>query len=557
MALFVNILGDGPSCNGDARRLVRSHVMKDFRQKEREAARQKWNAVSKDMANMACDPAKSQFILLDHSGPSNRVICGHTSDPPMPPEDIADSRRAPPVCERPVSESRPVSKSPKPRHAPRTLRRKDIPSTYPDVSRNSQPTAQSCKTYLTETINSTIRSPEAYRQQLMLTFLALHFSAAMPNLHLAYPKMQARLKSPQTSILTLATDAVLLHALAVSKQDDSLLWESRRKNNAAIAGLRASLLDSRDCASDEILLTTDALAFFDAGSSTAWRHHANGLAALIQARGPRIYDTMGLLLHAPALQLLMDALLWCRPFVFAEEQWLRAMLPTCQTRMSRLLYLGCQIPDVVKRTDEYLSHEESLRATVDFDSLMDAITALHRSLQDWLSNWYLADFPSKPPYTSTTAHTEPLNVGLPTTLDSPPLPDIYNFPSLREAFAHNIFWTLLLTLRQAQYRLSASSRTTTTTSTFTAQQIAATEAAASLIRSAPFILRNVAGLPGGLACSAGPLIVGARWYAGCDGEEERRCREWCERTVEVLTEGGQRPAGWITRSCAAWITAAL
>jgi hypothetical protein len=412
--------------------------------------------------------------------------------------------------------------------------------------------------YLTAHIIDTLRSPEAYRQQLMLPFLELHYSSAMPDLHLAFPKMQARLKSSRTSILTLATDAVLLHALAVSKKDDSLLWAARRRNNEAIAGLRTSLRTSQGCTSDEMLLTTDALAFFDATSSTAWRHHANGLGALMRARGPRIYETMGLLLHAPMLQLLMDALLWRSPFVFGEEQWLSAMLPTCQTRMSRLLHLGCQVPDIVKRTERHLSQDEDARAPSDFDSLIDSIAALERHLQDRLSDWYLTDFQSKPAYTTTTttAHGELLDVGLPSPLHPPLLCDTYTFPSLREAFAHNIFWTLLLTLQQARHILHSTSPSTPPT-TLTAYRKAATSTANSLLRTAPYILRNVASLPGGLACSAGPLILAARWYATCDGEEERKRREWCEEIVEVVTEGGERPAGWITRSCAAWITAAL
>lgn len=555
MALFVNILGDRPNCDGDARRLVRSHVMKDFRQKEREAARQNWRAATAVMADMSCDSKKSQFIRLDHGRRGARRSRGQTSDYSSPPEDIPRSSRLPTACDKTMSKSRPVSKSPKPRNALRRPRRKDITLTHSAVSRSCPPAAQSCKTYLTETINNTIRSPEAHRNQLMLTFLALHFSAAMPNLHLAFPKMQARLKSSRTSILTLATDAVLLHALSVSQKDDSLLWAARRKNNAAIAGLRSSLRTSQDCATDEILLTTDALAFFDAGSTTAWRHHAHGFAALMEARGPRIYDSIGLLLHAPVLQLLMDALLWRGPFVFGEEQWVRAMLPTCQTRMSSLLSLGCQVPDLGKRTEEYLSQDEAVQATSNFDSLLDSISALERSLQDWLSEWYHAEFPNKTPYTTTTAHTETIAIDLPTTLSPPPLPNTYTFPSLREAFAHNIFWTLLLAVRQARYCLSAI-LPSTSESILTASQSAASEAAASLLRTAPFILRNVTGLPGGLACSAGPLIVAGRWYALC-GEEGEGLREWCDGVVKVLTEGGERPAGWITRSCAAWITAAL
>jgi hypothetical protein len=280
-----------------------------------------------------------------------------------------------------------------------------------------------------------------------------------------------------------------------------------------------------------MLLTTDALAFFDATSSTAWKHHANGLAALIETRGPRIYDTMGLLLHAPMLQLLMDALLWRGPFKFGEEQWLTAMLPTCQTRMNRLLYLGCQVPDVVKRTDKYLSQAQDVQGTTDFDSVMDSITALERNLHDWLSDWYLADFQSKPPYTNTTtttatARAEALDVGLPSPLHPPPLSGHTNSPS-------------------------------TPATTLTASLQATTSTANSLLCTATFVLRSVVSLPGGLACSAGPLIVAGRWYAFCDREGERQCREWCEEIVEVVIEGGKRPAGWITRSCAAWITAAL
>lgn len=564
MAVFVNILGNAPGYDDDAQRLVRSHVMKDYRQKEREAARRKWKAATKVMANMSCRPGNSQFILLDHGGLGTgepRRPHGQDSGSPALLEEVLGSSQARTECDKPISKSRHVIKSPKPCDKRSSHRRRAIQATKFDAFETSTPAAQGRKEYLTETINDTVRSPDAYRQQLMLPFLELHYSSSMPNLHLAFPKMQARLKSPQTSILTLATDAVLLHALAVSRKDESLLWAARRKNNAAIAGLRSSLHALADCASDKMLLTTDALAFFDAGSSTAWRHHANGLAALIRARGPRIYDTIGLLLHAPVLQLLMDALLWRGPFVFGEAQWLGAMLPTCQTRMSRLLCLGCRVPGVVERTERYLSEDESLRARSDFDTLLDSISNLERSLQDWLSDWYGAESQDKAPYTTittTTAHTEPLNINLPTPPSPPPLPETYTFPSLREAFAHNIFWTLLLTIRQARYQLHAS-RASTSISALAAQQTAtsASSAADALVRAAPFILRNVASLPGGLACSAGPLIVAGRWYAVCDGEREKDCKSWCEQMVEVLTEGGERPAGWITRSCAAWITAAL
>lgn len=557
MALFVNILGDRPSHDGDARRLVRSHVMKNFRQKEREASRLKWKDVSQMMANMSCDPGKSQFIRLDHGGQGRRESRGRTSDCATPPEDILDSSQAHTAREKPIAISRHVSKSPHSRNERRISRPKAICSSHPDATESPTFTAQNCKMNLTESMSGTLRSPEAYRQQLMLPFLELHYSAAMPNLHLAFPKMQARLKSPRTSILTLATDAVLLHALAVSKKDDSLLWAARCRNNEAITGLRNSLRTSQGCTSDEMLLTTDALAFFDATSSTAWRHHANGLVALMRARGPSIYETMGLLLHAPMLQLLMDALLWRGPFVFGEERWLRAMLPTCETLMSRLLHLGCQVPIIVKRTDIYLSQDEDARATTDFDSLIDSIDSLERALQDWLSDWYLADFRPKPPYTTTTtAHTEPIDVGLSSLVRALPISNAYSFPSLREAFAHNIFWTLLLTLQQARHILHSTSPSTPPT-TLIAYRKAATSTANSLLRTAPYILRNVAILPGGLACSAGPLIIAARWFALCDGEEDRECREWCEEIVGMVTEGGERPAGWITRSCAAWITAAL
>lgn len=66
VAVFVNNLGKAPGYDNDAQRLVRSHVMKDYRQKERESARRKWKAATKVMANMTCGPENSQFILLDH-----------------------------------------------------------------------------------------------------------------------------------------------------------------------------------------------------------------------------------------------------------------------------------------------------------------------------------------------------------------------------------------------------------------------------------------------------------------------------------------------------------
>ena len=552
MSLFVNILGNAPSYDHDAQRLVRSHVMKNFRRREREAAREKLKTASGVTVNISCNPGKSQYILLDHAGHSTREPRDHISDSSTRPEDIRHSDQISTACDKPGSIPQYVFKSSKPCKGKLQPKRKDLSNTCQPASANHTPTAQKHEMYKTEEISSTLRSPEAYRQQLMLPFLELHYSPAMPNLHLAFPKMQARLKPLRTGILSLATDAVLLHALAISQKDDSLLWAARRKNNEAIAGLRICLRTSQDRASDEMLLTTDALAFFDASNGTAWRHHVNGFVALIRARGPTIYDTIGLLLHAPVLQLLMDALLWSGPFVFGEAAWLSAMLPTCQTRMSRLIHLGCLVPGIVKRTNHYLSQDD--RVTADFNSLMDSIARLELSLQKWLSDWYLDEFQNKPPFT-TTAHTGPVNVGLPTPLDPPPLPGSYTFPSLREAFAHNIFWTLLLTLRQAKHNLHASSPTALPT-TLAASQITASEAAESILRSTSFILRGIADLPSGLACSAGPLIVAARWFTVC-GEEGKERRNWCESTVDVLTEGGERPAGWITRSCAAWITAVL
>ena len=450
IAVFVNNLGKAPGYDSDAQRLVRSHVMKDYRQKEREAARHKWKAATKAMANMTCGPENSQFILLDHgrSGTEDSPCPrGQTSNSPALPGSFLDSVHTHTECGKPISKSR-LNKSPKPCDKRRIFTRKGVACTPPDVSRSSTATAQSCTMYFPKDSINIVRSPGAFRQQLMLPFLELHYSSAMPDLQLAFPKMQARLNSSRTRILTLATDAVLLHALALSKKDDSLLWAARRKNNEAIAGLRVALRTPKDRASHDMLLTTDALAFFDAESNTAWRHHAKGLAALIEAKGPRIYDSMGLLLHAPVLQLLMEALLWRGPFVFGGAEWLGAMLPTCQTRMNRLLYLGCRVPDILNRTESYLSQDKNLETAVGFDSLLDSIAALERSLQDWLSDWYLTEFQSKPPYTITPV-AESLSAGLPSSLHLLPVTSSYIFPSLREAFGHNCFWTLLLALRQA------------------------------------------------------------------------------------------------------------
>lgn len=273
MAVFVNILGNAPGYDNDAQRLVRSHVMKDYRQKEREAARRKWKAATKVMANMSCGPENSQFILLDHGTHATgepRRPRGRIIDPSTSSEHIFDTSQAHTDCDKQVSKSRHVSESPTPCDKQRNFKGRDIPCTHPAVAKRSAATAPSCKLHLANDIIDIVRSPEAFRQQLMLPFLDLHYSSAMPDLRLAFPKMQARLNSSRTSILTLATDAVLLHALAVSKNDDSLLWAARRKNNEAIAGLRISLRTSKNNASDDLLLTTDALAFFDAGSSTAW-----------------------------------------------------------------------------------------------------------------------------------------------------------------------------------------------------------------------------------------------------------------------------------------------
>ena len=550
MSVFVNILGNAPGYDNDAQRVVRSHVMKDFRQRQREAERQRCKTTSRVEAKPSRDVSKRQpGGHADHGDPGKRDRRDELSDAVKPPEGIVEVQETTAACTKQITMPRFIPISSRSFNGRQNPGCKDNLSTREYHSQAPVTLAQDYKTYVATSIGSTVRSPEAYRQQLMLPFIDLHYSDAMPNLHLAFPKIHARLKPLRTGIKTAATDAVLLQALAISSKDESLMWAARRRNNEAIGGLRHLLSMSKNCESDEMLLTTDALAFFDAGSAT-WRKHASGLSALIVARGPNIYDTFAFLLHALVLQLLGDALLWRKPFVFGEPRWLRSMLPTCQTRMNRLVYLGCRVPDLMNRTDVYLSQPE--KPIFNLESLLDLINGLEHSLQEWLSDWYLDEFYNVPPYT-ITSDTERLDLGLPISLDPAPLCASYTFPSLREAFGHNCFWTLLLLVRQAQYRLLASSSTTNNVMAAASQRTAC-EAADSICRAASFILQRVSGLPGGLACSAGPLIIAGRWYKLCGKSE---LAAWCFATADALTANMSQPPGWITRSCAAWITAAL
>jgi hypothetical protein len=550
MSVFVNILGNGPGYDTDAQRLVRSQAMKDFRHKQREAERQRWMTASRVAANAPRDLEKSGSKHAARDGQGTTELRHQMPDLTRALDDISKADQAPSACIKQFSMPRfiPIPSSPPDERRSRT--RKDSPVTRQYASADLLAIAKHYATYLSNNIGGSVRSPEAYRQQLMLPFIELHYSEAMPSLNLAFPKIHARLKPLRTAgIKTAATDAVLLQALAISSNDDSLMWAARRKNNEAIGGLRNSLTSPELCASDEVLLTTDALAFFDAGS-IAWKNHASGLSALIAARGPNIHHNLPFLLHALVFQLLGDALLWRGPFVFGQAQWLDAMLPTCNTRMNRLIYLGCRVPDIMKQNDQYLSQLGG--TTSDLDSLMHSINRLESSLQDWLSDWYLDEFQNRPPY-AIALHTARLDVGLPTDLDKPLLLGSYTFPSLREAFGHNCFWTLLLQVRQARYELLASAPTSTIDTQAAAHKFVC-EAADSICRTAPFILRNVSGLPGGLACSAGPLILAGRWYKMCDKPE---LATWCFATADQLTANMSQPPGWITRSCAAWITAAL
>ena len=549
MSVFVNISGKGPVYDNDAQRQIRSQAMKDFRQRQREAERQRWKNSIKAPASLSRDLGKDQSTPADRSGQETGDIEVQTparvsADDEAPKADHTSS-----TCVKQFSMPRFIPIPSKPVNANRSGRRKAGPTIREHVSRDPSIDVQAYERYLTKDVGSTVRSPQANRQQLVLTLIDLHYSGAMPKLHLAFTKIHTRLKPLRTGVQTAATDAVLLQSLAISSKDDSLMWAAKRKNNEAIARLRSLLSSPRDRDLDEMLLTTDALAFFDAGS-THWRKHVNGLSALITARGTKIYDTFAFMLHPLVLQLLGDALLWRKPFMFGEARWLSAMLPTCQTRMNRLAYLGCHVPNIANQTDQYLSELQQSKSV--YDLLIDSIDSLERSLQEWLSDWYLNEFQDRPPYTMITKSVR-LDVGLSASLDTLLLGGHYSFPSLREAFGHNCFWTLLLQLRQARYKLHASSSTTIPAASV-AEQTAASEVADSICRSAPFILRAVSDLPSGLACSAGPLILAGRWYKACGKSE---LADWCFGASDMLTANGTQPPGWVTRCCAAWVTAAL
>lgn len=160
MAVFVNILGNAPGYDNDAQRLVRSHVMKGFRQKEREAARRKWKIAAEVMS---CGPKKSQFMLLDDGGRGTEEPHrprGQTSQRSTLPEDILDSNETHTERDKPFSKGRHVSKSPKPCDKQRKSRRGDVPSTHPDHPRRPTTTALSRKIHLTNNIIDVVRSPE-------------------------------------------------------------------------------------------------------------------------------------------------------------------------------------------------------------------------------------------------------------------------------------------------------------------------------------------------------------------------------------------------------------
>jgi hypothetical protein len=563
MSVFVNISGKAPVYDHDAQRQIRSQAMKDFRQRQREAERQRWKNSIRAPASLSRDREESQPTPADRDVHGTGDIEVQISACVRADDETPKADHTVSTCVKQFSMPRFIPMPSIPPNEQRSCRRKATPPTRQYASKNPAGVAQASPivrqdsssepslvmqaygTYLSKSIGSTVRSPEAQRQQLMVPFIDLHYSDAMPNLQLAFPKIQARLKPLRTGTKTAATDAVLLQALAISSKNDSIMWAAKRKNNEAIGGLRYLLSSCSNHASDGMLLTTDALAFFDAGS-TRWRQHAAGLSALILVRGPKLYETFPFMLHALVFQLLGDALLWHGSFVFGEARWLGAMLPTCQTRMTRLMHLGCRVPNITNQ----INQTEKMKSS--HEMLLESINDLERSLQEWLSDWYLDKFHKRPPYTMV-ARTERLDVGLSASLDPLPLGGSYIFPSLREAFGHNCFWTLLLQVRQTKYKLLVSSPTISAAA-IAAEQNAICEVADSICRSAPFILRAVSDLPSGLACSAGPLILAGRWYKACGKVE---LASWCFGTADMLTANMAQPPGWITRSCAAWITAAL
>lgn len=544
MSVFINLGGDSLAVDGDRRQLVRSQAMKAYRRQQREMS---GGQKPKKSAQNGLQ-RRSAVAQDEHAVPG---LC--TLRSPAPHIAASPVKRA--LKSR---EKAPRSVSVALRDHDEvfgTLQPRDSRLEASDVEAADQAVQESVQ-YLAHTMRRALRSPAAYRQQLIIPFLDVHFSPrAMPKLNLVHAKVCSWLSPAWGDGMITACDAVLLHALAVAQRDEALMWTARCKNNEAVTCLRKLLQRPDDSQNNEAIFTIDALAFFDT-SSAAWPSHARGFFALVAAKGPSYWNERALLLHSVLFQLLIEALLSREPFVFGEAPWLSAMLPKIETRLNWLVYLGCQVPNILVRCDRCLRSRGP--PNQNSASLWRSIMFLERSLLDWLSDWYQADFQNRPPYgLNTDVGSLELREGI--VVDSPPLHGSYRFPSLIEAIGHHCFWTLLLLVCEARYDLLSSSsdlvvHECAATLVESVAKESASQCADAICRTAPFLMQSVASLPNGLASCAGPLIVAARWYGKC-GQPE--LASWCHKTVEVLTDNYTQSPGWITRSCAAWVTAAL
>ncbi|KAK5123455.1 hypothetical protein LTR85_002493 [Meristemomyces frigidus] len=309
-------------------------------------------------------------------------------------------------------------------------------------------------------LTSSVRSPAAFRQQLLLNFVSnICWIQSLPGAYQILSRLQAWFATGGTAMAA-ATDCLLLTQFAQDAKSERWRLEALKRHSAAISTLQHALCKPRVATDDDLLSAIDALGVCEAlGMGTvsanvpqgedAWRQHALGLCTLLGLRGPVCTAderTHHVVFNAMYVGLTNNVSRG-KALIFGEPRWQRALEVSCAGRMWCLFHSGCKFPALLERVDALDTVSDPAGAAV---VLLSELVGLQDTLQQWLLAWY-REMPGLPFRTVSITEYPPFVATHGPIADS--FPAAFLFPSLIEASGHLTYWTFLLFVRQAIYDL--------------------------------------------------------------------------------------------------------
>jgi len=378
-----------------------------------------------------------------------------------------------------------------------------------------------------------VRSPSAYRNQLIVNFYNAHFPRGISTRFIVFGKV-ADWSKPRSLAMAAANDCLLLIQFANDSGDLACRKESEKRHGVALQLVRKALQDPDSAQNDGLLAAVDALGLCEIlreglSADDAWKYHSRGLCSLFQARGPETlrngFARNVFLDGLPAA--IIDAILSHRDLVFAEDDWQREMEIRCTGRMARLLGLACRIPTAIARLD-HVKMSGCSEAAVE---LLTELVSLEHGFQTWLLQYYESLPPEKSVIRTISITQLPQFVAKYGTIAGM-FPKVFAFPTLLSAVTHTYYWTLLITVREAiydaatlpgapQYYRCQRQRLATATE----------ECAGAICQSVPYMALTRNPTVPGRRVICGPLQFALHWYQKCGDAAHA---EWCQAIAEKL-----------------------